>query len=142
MLFVSFFGLLEHLALAVYIFFLRQLLHDSWNLYLASNVKKNIKVACYGRLCVRSILHLTGREKFGKEPKGFENLEAIAKLFIEELEKIKSSNSAASSSAALSDDGLKIENVVGAAPAQVALLQNQNMKIGLLSLGWLYNLLA
>ena len=142
MLFVSFFGLLEHLSLAVYIFFLRQLLHDSWNLYLASNVKKNIKAACYGRLCVRSILHLTGREKFGKEPKGFENLEAIAKLFIEELEKIKSSNSAASSSAALSDDGLKIENVVGAAPAQVALLQNQNMKIGLLSLGWLYNLLA
>ena len=93
-------------------------------------------MSCYGRLCVRSILHLAGKEKMGKKPKGFENLDAIAKLFIEEMDKGKDNTLAAFSTAASNDDGLKVENLVGASPAQVALLQNEHMKIGQLSLVW------
>ena len=93
-------------------------------------------MSCYGRLCVRSILHFTGKDKMGKKPKGFENLDAIAKLFIEEMDKGKDNTLAAFSTAASNDDGLKVENLVGASPAQVALLQNEHMKIGQLSLVW------
>ena len=53
----------------------------------------------------------------GKKPKGFENLDAIAKLFIEEMDKGKDNTLAAFSTAASNDDGLKVENLVGASPA-------------------------
>eukprot|EP00435_Cladocopium_sp_Y103_P045461 s1274_g13.t1 len=95
-----------------------------------------MKVACYGRLCVRSTLHLTGKEKMGREPKGFESLSTIAKLFIEELDKVKGPMATGSAASATEDDeGLKVEDLVGASPAQVALLKNEHMKIGSLSLG-------
>lgn len=92
-----------------------------------------VKVAAFGRLCVRSCLHLTQKEKLGPEPKGFGSFAEIAALYTEELQ--KQPGSTASASKQEEQDSLKVEDMVGASASQVALHHNAHMEVGKLSLG-------
>ena len=112
----------------------RQVLKDAWALKANSPVAENLQVASFGRLCVRCILHILQKEKLGREPKGFLDLEEIAKLFAIDLAAI---GARASSSKASQQEGLKVENLLEAPPAKVALLQNDHMELGHLHLGQL-----
>lgn len=69
----------------------------------------------------------------GREPKGFPDLEEIAKLFAIDL---AATGARASSSKASQQEGLKVENLLEATPAKVA-LQNDHMELGHLHLGQL-----
>ena len=77
-----------------------------------------------------------GKRKWVKSLKVLRTWMPLPSFFIEEMDKGKDNTLAAFSTAASNDDGLKVENLVGASPAQVALLQNEHMKIGQLSLVW------
>ena len=110
-----------------------QLLADSWELLQSCGLEESARVGAYGRLAVRLILKLTGKEKLGKEPAGFENFQDIAKLFAAELQKTAKVKAASSSSDTASD--MKVHNLIETDAAQVALLKNNHMEVGKLPLG-------
>ena len=110
-----------------------QLLADSWELLQSCGLEESARVGAYGRLAVRLILKLTGKEKLGKEPAGFDTFQDIAKLFAAELQKTGKAKAASSSSDPASD--MKVHNLIEADAAQVALLKNHHMEVGKLQLG-------
>lgn len=94
---------------------------------------ENVRVAVFGRLCVRCILHLLGKEKLGREPDGFKGgLEEIGNKFAQELTNPRMKLDGVKGS---KNDELKIENLVDAKPADVALVQNDHLKIGMMHFG-------
>lgn len=111
-----------------------QLLADSWELLQSCGLEESARVGAYGRLAVRLILKLTGKEKLGKEPAGFDTFQDIAKLFAAELQKTGKAKAASSSSDPASD--MKVHNLIEADAAQVALLKNHHMEVGKLQLGF------
>lgn len=93
----------------------------------------------YGRLCCRLTLHILGKEKHGREPHGHENLEAICRLFTDELNGLKKASSVGSSSSC-EQKSLEVHNVLASSAIQVALLQNPNLKVGQMHLGFIFHL--
>ena len=112
----------------------RQLLADSWQLMEKSPVEEATKIFCFGRLAVRCTLHLVNKEKMGNEPKGHENMQAIATLFAEELSRRMHTETNQTQDESQESE-LQIHNLLEAKPNQVALLKNNHMTIGDLQLG-------
>ena len=109
----------------------RQLLLDGWQLMQKSPAKENVKVMAFGKMCCRGVLHVLGKEKQGREPDGFQSLQEIGILFSDALNKQVTRD--ASGPAQVQE--IKIENLVGASPSKVALLQNEHLDKGKLHLG-------
>ena len=40
---------------------------------------------CFGKFITRVILHIFGKEKYGREPNGFESLDVINQMFVDEV---------------------------------------------------------
>ena len=76
---------------------------------------------------MRTVLHVLNKEKVGREPKGFENLQAIGELFAKEL---MGHAADAASVSATEDSQQSVRDVLTASPQELALLQNQHMQIG------------
>ena len=112
--------------------FVRQLLKDSWSLVSQSGATEHVKVASFGRLCVRCILHLLGKEKYGREAAFKGGFNEIAEAFAEDLQK---KTGTARSGQGKKEETLKVENLVGAKPSEVALLQHDHLQSGKLHLG-------
>lgn len=110
----------------------RQLLQDSWSLETKSAATEHVKVASFGKLCVRCILHLLGKEKYGREAAFKGGFNEIADAFADDLQKKTAS---AESGQGKKEEILKLENLVGAKPFEVALLQHDHLQIGKLHLG-------
>ena len=108
------------------------MLKDAWALKTSSPAGENLQVASYGRLCVRCILRKLQKEKLGREPTGFPDLDEIAKLFANDLQ---STSARSASSQANQPEGLKVENLIEATSAKIALLQNEHLELGHLQLG-------
>ena len=98
---------------------------------MSSAAGESQKVAAYGRLCVRVCLHVVGKEKVGREPAGFKDLHEIAEKFAEELQNPLPVQAPAASSSS----DLPVTNVFTASPAELALVQNQHIKVNELLLG-------
>ena len=109
----------------------RQMLLDCWK--LKEQAPANVsKVASFGKLCVRAVLHLLGREKMGREPKGFHDLKEIGRQFVDDL---NSTGKKAECDDSKKDEGLTTHNLVDASASQVAMVQNDHMEVNKLSLG-------
>lgn len=61
------------------------MLSDCWGPMAAANVGAYEKTKLFGRLCLRTILHLLGKEKSGRDPTQFPSLEDIKAKFEDEL---------------------------------------------------------
>lgn len=108
----------------------RTLLLNSWKLYTASLAPESVKVTAFGRLCVRCVLHLTGKEKMGPEPKGFASFGEMAHLFTQELSQTVMTPASGSTQQEQDKDTLKVENMVEAPASQVASHHNSHLEIG------------
>ena len=105
----------------------RSLLSKSWELQSKSTATEANRFGAFGRLCVRTVLHVLNKEKVGREPKGFENLNAIGELFAKEL---MSHAPDALSMTSTDDSQQSVKDVLTASAQELALLQNQHMQIG------------
>ena len=105
---------------------LRQVLKDAWALYVASKSAESQTVGAFGRLCVRVCLHVLNKEKAGREPDGFEDLQQIAGKFAEDLQGMAHMQAEASASST----DIQVSNVLSASKAELALLQNKHIKVG------------
>ena len=93
------------------------------------------KVASFGNLCVRAVLHLLGKEKMGREPKGFHDLKEIGRKFVDDL---NSKGKKAECDDSKKDEGFTMHNLVDASASQVAMVQNDHMEVDKLYLGFTY----
>ena len=109
----------------------RQLLLDGWQLMQKSPAKENVKVMAFGKLCCRGVLHVLGKEKQGREPDGFKSLVEIGSMFADALHR----QDAGGVAGPANSEEIKIENLVGATPSKVALLQHEHLEKGTLHLG-------
>ena len=92
---------------------------------MASKSAESQTVGAFGRLCVRVCLHVLNKEKAGREPDGFEDLQQIAGKFAEDLQGMAPMQAEASSST-----DIQVSNVLSASKAELALLQNKHIKVG------------
>ena len=99
----------------------------SWALQLKSTATEANRFGPFGRLCVRTVLHVLNKEKVGREPKGFENLNAIGELYAKEL---MGHESEAASHSVSDESQQSVRDVLKATPQELALLQNQHMQMG------------
>ena len=99
-------------------------LQSGWDIYQAGGSSKMLKA--FGRLLVRSVLHLCNKEKSGREAICFDSLASIVRKFTEEA---KGQQSSASNASARQEDQvvdlLSMQNA-----GQQALLQNKHLVVG------------
>jgi hypothetical protein len=60
-----------------------------WNVIsnaATTGLDSSICNGCFGKFITRIILHIFGKEKYGREPKGFDSLDAINQLFVDEVQ--------------------------------------------------------
>ena len=95
----------------------------------ASGKNDSVKVACFGRLAVRCIYHILGKEKLSKEPKGHADIAAIVNLSGRELQGVEV-EPPEPAEASPSQHEMKVHNLLDADPSQVALVKNPHMVLG------------
>ena len=66
-----------------------------WAACLMEKASQEHSTAAFGRLCIRTVLHLASKEKHGREPAGWPSVAAISKAFAEEIKQPKASSVAA-----------------------------------------------
>lgn len=87
---------------------------------------------CFGRMAVRTMLFLTGKQKFSREGKEFESLESILEAFTEDMKNPNEKNTGSQGR-----EELPVTDVVNAKPKELVLLQNSHIQIDGLCLGCL-----
>ena len=87
---------------------------------------------CFGRMAVRTMLFLTGKQKFSREGKEFESLESILEAFTEDMKNPNEKNTGSQGR-----EELPVTDVVNATPKELVLLQNSHIQIDGLCLGCL-----
>jgi hypothetical protein len=103
------------------------MLQDAWEV-IQSRMSQDAKAEshlhkCYGLLCIRTVLFLTGKQKLSREPsKKFEDIQQILENFTSELQGVPAQEIQNTKSESVAD-------VVNAAPSAVALLQNSHMRL-------------
>ena len=100
------------------------ILNDAWKILLHCKDKPELKVS-FGRLLVRTILFLTGKEKSGREGKSYKDLNEICGMFTADVS-TQSQQSSSSSNPASSSD--KPANLLALSAGEQALLQNKHLK--------------
>ncbi|CAE7441057.1 unnamed protein product [Symbiodinium sp. CCMP2592] len=110
-----------------------QMLQDAWGIHQSIHEGQGKHIDghhvdnCFGRLCIRTILHLCNKAKTGsRECREFASLEVIVEAFSTELYK----DSPASGAEASKSDEKPMVDVLSAKPHVVALLQNAHMTMG------------
>ena len=59
-----------------------------WNVMLnaaGQGLAASVCNGCFGKFITRVILHIFGKEKYGREPNGFESLDVINQMFVDEV---------------------------------------------------------
>ena len=114
-----------------------QMLVDAWTIHQsihegqAKHMDTHHVDNCFGRLCIRTILHLCNKAKTGsKECKEFASLEAIVEAFTTEVYKTSEPQAAEASKS----DEKPMVDILSAKPHVVALLQNSHMTMGCMPL--------
>eukprot|EP00435_Cladocopium_sp_Y103_P017099 s4693_g4.t1 len=102
-------------------------LQASWKVAIAKP-DQEAAMKCFGKMCVRTILFLVGKQKFSREAKTYKDLAEIVVQFTTDM--------AGTSTIQAEEDKPQIpKDVMSAKPADVALLQNPHMKKGELQHG-------
>ena len=103
-----------------------ELLKASWSI-VTQDTDTHHSYKCFGRLW--SILFLVGKQKHSREARVFEELDAIVEVFTQEMSKTPMQQ------AQQQQEDQEPNDVLNASPKEMALLQNQHMKVGHLYLG-------
>eukprot|EP00438_Fugacium_kawagutii_P017151 Skav211194 [mRNA] locus=scaffold2111:13398:15097:+ [translate_table: standard] len=104
---------------------IEDMLKEKWLAIQGQDVHHTTK--CFGRLCVRSILYLTNKQKFARDGQEYASLPDISQAFHDEMNNPEAS---ASSKAIIAEKERVVTDVAKATPSQVALIQHQHLKIG------------
>lgn len=103
------------------------LLSDAWcQCQKDLDKEPSTKAFAFGKLCVRMVLLLLSKQKYGRDPE-IDSFEDVLALFAEDLLNKKK---VAGESSASKDRALKVEDLLHASPAQVCLIQNSHLEIG------------
>ena len=102
------------------------LLNDAWQIIQDSQGHDDDVIPAFGRMLIRTILHLCKKEKMGREPKGHRSLEDICKLFAEEARGSKPAGEIAASSK--EDEEKPLDLLSGLTLGHQALLQNKQLQ--------------
>ena len=112
------------------------ILQDAWKVQvsLGETYHQAHMIKCYGRLNVRTILFLTGKQKSGRDGTHWQTLQAILGAYTKEVQ--DAAGTKATSSAQHEPQAeMKVTDVLSASARTIALLQNHHMEIGQLLLG-------
>ena len=94
---------------------LETLVADSWQ--ICNSEEMAGKERAFGKLCVRAVLHVMGKEKFGVEKKTYSNLSEIACASADELQGV----AAAAQQTSEKKASTVVTNVLAQKPCEVAL---------------------
>lgn len=100
-------------------------LKDAWVKVQDDNIPPEIKHLAYGKLAVRCVLHLLGKQKLGRDNVQFESMEEITTAYCNELLG-KSDDDAP---AASSSQGPQVKDLIQASSAEIALIQHSYLKV-------------
>ena len=102
------------------------LLNDAWKIAEQASDQEEV-VSAFGRMLIRTVLHLTKKEKMGREPKGHGSLEVICKLFAQEA---KGNVGKQDTGTMLQEDENKpVDLLSGLSFGEQALLQNKHLQV-------------
>ena len=83
----------------------------------------------FGELCVRLVLRVLKKEKWGREPQGWESTKAICEAFAKELTLKKDAKCPPSKEKSkVTEIDLDVKDVLKSKPAEIAFLQNPHMQ--------------
>eukprot|EP00435_Cladocopium_sp_Y103_P036891 s4034_g9.t1 len=108
-----------------------KILADSWKVIQDPALDVDHVTKAYGRLCVRCILFLLSKQKFSREEHEYQNLPEIVQAFSDEM-KARPSMTLANS---LDEEELQVTDTSQATAKNIALLQNQHVKLNQMHLG-------
>lgn len=107
------------------------MLETAWKAVQASQSASDVKFGAYGNLQVRMMLLLLNKQKFSREASTYETYQEIVDDFQLELAgKLAMKQAAANQSPSDDKSQSIVQNLVGAAPAKIALLQNPHIGLG------------
>eukprot|EP00438_Fugacium_kawagutii_P004869 Skav203385 [mRNA] locus=scaffold1379:411164:415169:+ [translate_table: standard] len=101
---------------------MEQVLKDAWVKVQDESIPKNL---AYGKLVVRSVLLLLGKQKLGRDNVQFESMEEITTAYCNELQ----GKDADGEGAASSSQGPQVKDLIQATSAEVALIQHSHLKV-------------
>lgn len=101
-------------------------LKDAWVKVQDGNIAAEIKNLAYGKLAVRCVLYLLGKQKLGRDNVQFESMEEITSAYCHELLGKDDDDDAP---AASSSQGPQVKDLIQASSAEVALIQHSHLKI-------------
>ncbi|CAE7576580.1 unnamed protein product [Symbiodinium sp. CCMP2592] len=103
-----------------------RLLKDAWVATQNAPLKDGERYTVFGRCCVRTVLYLSQKQKFGRENKEWNSLEEINQALATELLGPKGTSSSAAPTASPS----KVANLLEASPSTVAMMQHPHLEVG------------
>ncbi|CAE7826156.1 unnamed protein product [Symbiodinium sp. CCMP2592] len=103
-------------------------LRDAWHVtQLAGHLSEHEKIQVFGRLCVRTVLWMLGKQKAGREEREWASFAGIRDAFADELMK---KDAKPSSSASVLPAKSDIVNMVDASKASIMLVQYDHLEVG------------
>lgn len=107
------------------------MLETAWKAVQASHSAADVKFAAYGNLQVRPLLFLLNKQKYSRDAATYETYEEIVDDFqLELVGKAAVKQIAASQDPSTDKSQSSVEDLVGATPAKIALLQNPHIGLG------------
>ena len=126
-------GALKNKAMQV-----ESLLKDGWTACEGKSLKHADKVASFGKLCVRLILHLLSKEKHSRD-KAFQSFQDIVQQFTDDLSGGGISREAAAerqlASSGSQQRDAEVQDLHQASEQEIALLQHPHLRLGDLFFG-------
>lgn len=104
---------------------MEKVLRDAWVKVQDENIPAETKNMAYGRLAVRCVLYLLGKQKLGRDTLQFESMEEITTAYCNELQGKEDDDAPAPSSS----QGPQVKDLIQATSAEVALIQHSHLKI-------------
>ena len=111
-----------------------EILSDAWKI-LQHCQNKSVLTLSFGRLLVRCVLYLTGKEKAGREGKSYKDLSSICDLFTADVSG-QTSATTSMGTASSSKAGDQPANLLTLSIGEQALIQNKHLKLQEKHLGW------
>ena len=110
---------------------MESILAKSWAQLVQESIDGAVKATAFGKLCVRTVLLVLQKQKYGRDPE-FDSFTDITNQFAEDLAGGNPAPSPAQSSKQRQEQEKrdKVEDLVSASAAQVAMLQHAHLKIG------------
>ena len=114
-----------------------QLLVDAWGKCQSTSVDARVACFAFGKLSVRLMLLVLGKQKFGRDQEEMENFQEIVALFAQELQGPGSTSNQAADGQEQADT-VEVKDLLQASAADMALLQHPHIKVGSKQLGMCY----